>query len=54
MMGTGSGKRAMLSLWMELVVVLLRSKDLKVQLARDIEWWRLNCYMQGSVPLAQN
>ena len=32
---------------------LLRSKDLKVRLARNIEWWRLNYRVQGSVPLAQ-
>ena len=24
-------------------VAMLRSKDLKVRLARSIEWWRLNC-----------
>ena len=33
---------------------VLRSKDLKVRLARDIEWWRLNYGVQGSVPLAQD
>ena len=34
--------------------VMLRSKDLKVRLARNVEWWRLNYRVQGSIPLAQD